>query len=181
MEGEDVAVPGNGGAAQRADRAALALVTGIAREGGEVVLAEQGVGGAPHGGQIERQRHMPVGAEGEGVVHHLVQDEITVSLFHRIEPRVKGGRDEAAFHDADVARQIGVEGAQKNGGLVQARRVEGGDLAERMNAGVGAAGTLQVDFFTPQFGQRELEAFLHRAVLGLALPAEEIGAASRRW
>ena len=55
--------------------------------------------------------------------------------------------------------------------------VEGGDLAQRMDTGVGATGALEADFFAPEFFERDLDGFLHGAFVGLALPTGEFGAA----
>jgi hypothetical protein len=52
-----------------------------------------------------------------------------------------------------------------------------GHLAERVDAGVGAAGAVHVDFLAPgQTGQGFLQNVLHGASAGLALPTAEGGA-----
>ncbi len=56
-------------------------------------------------------------------------------------------------------------------------RVEGGHLPERVDAGVGAARTLQTDFLAPDFLERGLDALLHGALGRLPLPTGELRAA----
>ncbi len=133
--------------------------------------------GPAHGGQVEGTRHVPMGVERERVLHEPVPDQVAVGFSARIETGMERGRDEAAFHDANIARQIRVERALQDRRGVEARRVEGGDLPERVDACVGAARALQADLLAPKFFQRDLDAFLHRALGGLPLPAGKIGAA----
>src|SRR5262249_38997597 len=94
-----------------------------------------------------------------------------------VKAGMEGRRDEAALHDANVARQIGVERAQQHGGVVQPRREERDNLTLRVHAGVGAATALDADFRAPDFRDGVLEALLHSALAGLDLPSGELGAA----
>ena len=113
---------------------------------------------------------MPVGVERERVLHQPVPDQITVGLAPRIKAGVKGGRNEAALHDADIARQIGIERALQHRAGMQSRRIEGGDLAQRMHACIRPARALQADFPAPDFFQGGFDALLHGPLVGLPLP-----------
>ena len=48
-----------------------------------------------------------------------------------------------------------------------------GDLAERVDAGIGAAGALDHDGLAGEGGDRLLDRLLHGAAVLLALPADE--------
>ena len=50
------------------------------------------------------------------------------------------------------------------------------DLADRVNAGVGAAAGVDADWLPRQLWQGGFQRFLHGAKAGLRLPAVEVGA-----
>ena len=71
---------------------------------------------------------------------------------------------------------MGVERVAHGIGRPVAGEIDMGDLAERMDAGIGAPGALDRDRLAGEGGDRLLDRLLHRAAVLLALPAD-IGAA----
>ena len=134
-------------------------------------------GGAAHRGEVERQRHMPgLGAE-QGVQGRVIPDEVAVLFARGIEARMKAGPRARGREHADVRRQIRVQGEGKF--LHRHAEFSAGKLhmrhhAERMNAGVGAAGPMHATRLTEDFLQRLLHALLHAETGLLHLPARVV-------
>ena len=78
--------------------------------------------------------------------------------------------------DADGWRQRAVEGSQQIGGRDGGFEFEGGDLAERVHAGVGAAGALGENRLAGEVTEGCRERRLDGGQGGLDLPAVEGGA-----
>jgi hypothetical protein len=143
------------------------------RERGEVVGARQCCGAGVQGVPVDRVRPPQLPAERErrraGVAG---VDAVLVGARRRVAAGVEpiGGLLDAS--DADVVGQQRVDRAQPR----QLRGVARADLAEGVDAGVGAAGDGQPDVGAQQRGQRALELSLDRALPGLRRPPGEAGA-----
>ena len=102
-------------------------------------------------------------------------NSVMVFFFDGAEAGVKTGRRHFAFEDANGGRHVAVEGALPFGGrhAVFLRRIEMSHLAERVDAGVGAAGAVEGIFCRPRSRGGGLERVLDGVAAGLGLPAEE--------
>jgi hypothetical protein len=88
---------------------------------------------------------------------------------------VKSGRPFARRQHADLGRQLGVEGADQRWRIDRPFERERGDLAERMDAGIGAPGARDRNVTILEFAQRRFEQTLNRGPDRLPLPADVIG------
>ena len=84
---------------------------------------------------------------------------------------VEVGRGGFGGEDADAWGEDSIEGAEEVGGGDRNVEREGGDLAESVNAGVGAAGALGEGGFAGDVVERRGEGSLNAGEVGLDLPA----------
>ena len=81
--------------------------------------------------------------------------------------------------DSNPCRKMKVEGFRESGGRVKRENFAGGDLAEGVNAPIGATGSGNGDRTVKDFEQCFFESELGGGIRILALPAEEIFSAVR--
>ena len=112
----------------------------IARERREIVLADEGRRGFPHGLNVERTWHVPGVRACERRAQAGVVDGVPIRAGGGVASRVEGAVDFARAADSDVLGEPGVEPSLEHGGLKRRCGVEGGHLAVGVNAGVCAAG-----------------------------------------
>jgi len=86
---------------------------------------------------------------------------------------VEGFGDGFGGEDADAGWERAVEGAEEVFGGDCGFQLEGCDLGEGMDAGVGAARTLREDGFAGQVAKRGRKGALNGREVGLDLPAVE--------
>ncbi len=143
--GDDViAVAGDGEAIEGAERG-IGLAGGGA-EAGEIMFAEERLGGLVHQGGIERGFDVPDAGGFEGGAGGAVEDDVAVVAGDGGEAGVPIGVGDCGSleHGDGVGVQMIVEGvADRAGGKTVGRGVgqgEQGDLAGGVDAGIGAAG-----------------------------------------
>jgi hypothetical protein len=168
---------GDGGVIQRLHRR-LGLTLEVA-EGGEVVMADQHLGGGVHGLDIQRLFHMPDQAAVQRRRGRAVEDAIEVAALGRRKPRVP-----VALGDLGLQHRDGLgptRWAFSAFSTVRAGQsfseVGVDDLAGGVDAGVGAAGRLQPDPLTGEVEDRRLDRLLHRGQAGALRLIAVIGAA----
>lgn len=133
-----------------------AVVIGLGRfvaskggEGAEVVAADEKGEGVVEKIRIELAWKMPGTASEKWGQDGRGGKFVTIGFFDGIEASVEIGRDFIAGHDADGGGEFGIEGGNPvvgiHGELVGG--VEMGDLAEGVDAGIGAARGVEADFF----------------------------------
>jgi hypothetical protein len=130
-----------------------------------------------HGAGVEAVATVVAVAAHEQVGHLAVVDDVAVELAQRVAVGVEvvvyflGGA-----HD-DIGRQAGVDGAKEDGGGQGRVGAEVDDLADGVDAGVGAAAGVDPDaLLAGQVGDGLFEGLLHGAQARLSLPAVEVGA-----
>ena len=144
-------------------------------EGAEVVLAEEGVGGAGHGPQVERARHVPRHRGEEGVRGLVLQDEVAVAPGPGRAPGVEtGGRRLGGAHGHGRLEQ-GVHRPHQPGGVHAVAHVDVDDLTPGVDAGVGAPRAHELDGVAHDHADGLGQGPRHRALPGLDGEAPEPG------
>jgi len=152
--------------------------TAVGREGAEVVgaLVEgEGLGevfGIEKAGEMPRAFCVERGKDGEGA------EFVGVGFFFGRKAGVEVSGDFLASHDANGGGKFGVESRNPVEG-VHCEVVwsgEVGDLAEGVDAGVGAAGAVKADRFLGDVRHGGFDTLLDGVGIGLDLPAAEVGA-----
>src|SRR5712691_9738393 len=153
--------------------------SGSRTEGAEVAAPTQGDEGPAHRRDAEGPGHMPRVAREERVRDRGVVDEVGVALAERRAARVEPARGLPNLAHADVVGQRGVERPEDHPRGEPGAHGQRGDLAEGVDAGVGAtrADHLRVRY-EPSRGV-ENDA-LDGAGAGLDLPAVVVGAVVRQ-
>jgi len=140
-------------------------------EAGKVVLAEESLGGGVHFIGIERLGIMPDVASIEHIRRAAIVNLVAVGF----PPRVVGGVEVfGGFFDGDdddVLREYGVETAVEVGGGKHRFRSESDDLAERVDTGVGAAGSGDAELFACDLVPGGFDGGLNGGLGRLNLPA----------
>ncbi len=160
---------------ERLDRR-LRLALGGA-EGGEIVLAGEGLRRGVHGLVVEALGNPPDAAAVDDRRRSAIEQAIEVVAPDRRETGIEIIADGFGREDGDgLAPQMGVEGVAHRVGRPVADKVDMGDLTEGMDAGVGAPGALDHDRLAAKGGDRLFDRLLYGAAVLLTLPAD-IGAA----
>ena len=158
---------------QRPHGAALARVARIARERGEVVATDEAARRLAHRRDVDRPAHPVEQVAADRRPHGRRDAAVGVAFAARVEARVEAvGRADDAL-DGDVVGQVGVERQQQALGREVARDRRVRALAQRVDAGIGAAGAFDVRLRTADRRERLLQDLLDRAEAGLPLPAVE--------
>ena len=108
-------------------------------EAREVMDADELPGGGPHALEVERVGVVIRIEAGQRIRDAAVIDAVFVALFVGHEAWVEVHADLVRLHHADVRRQVAVDGLREVRRRDRAFGVEAGDVAERMDAAVGAA------------------------------------------
>ncbi len=138
------------------------------------MFAAEGAGLGVEHGAVERARGRPFPAPAEGGLRILVEpDQIAVPPRGRAESRVEFRFHLVRRRDPEIGGEHGVERAAEFGGRPFRRHAYAGRLPPGVNARVGAAGAERRDRRIAQSREGVFERRLHRALIGLALPARE--------
>src|ERR1035438_5858457 len=130
-----------------AENVASGLVEGVERE-------RPGTGPdiGSQGGRADDRTHFFDLLKGPGVQGPRFElrraereDAVFVGFAEGAVARMEFRRDDFRAEDADAGRQAAVEGSAKVGGWNGGRKGKGGNLAKRVDAGVGATGALGKD------------------------------------
>ena len=138
-------------------------------EAREVMDADELPGGGPHALEVERVSVVVRIEAGQRVRDTAIINAVFVALFVRNEARVEVLADLVRLHHADVRGQVAVDGLREVRRRDRTFRVEAGDIAERMDAAVGAARAHDrngISFLRQELPERALELALdcrHRA------------------
>ena len=118
---------------------------------------------------------VPCAIVDEGREDWGVPEVIAVGFADGVEAGVEGWGGGGGGHDADFRGQVDIEGAEPCGGVHAAGigDVEVGDLANGVDAGVGAAAAVDGDRLGEDGGGGGFEDVLDGAAAGLGLPAAE--------
>jgi len=141
-------------------------------EGGEVVGAEDVRGGLLERGKGKVERACPEeGSEHGGADPVAGEDAVLVGFAEGAVAGVEVGGNSFDGECADAGWESPVECVVEVGGGDRNVEREGGDLAESVNAGVGAAGALREDGFAGDAVDGLGEGSLYGGQIGLDLPA----------
>jgi hypothetical protein len=125
------------------------LLVGLVRcERREVAHADEHGGGGAHRVRVERLLDPPdIGLEERGLAP---SDLVDVAPLDGIVPRVEAVRRLVDRADVDVGRQRVVEARAQHGRRQVRVELEVRDLSERVHAGVGPAGAVQLELLPPR-------------------------------
>ena len=151
-------------------------------EAREVMNADELPGGGPHALEVKRVGVVIRIEAGQRVRDAAIINAVFVALFVRHKARVEIHADLVCLHHADIRGQVTVDGLREVRRRDHAFGIEAGDVAERMDAAVGAARTHDRDgisFLRQELTKRALElaldcrdtAFRMRCCRLLDLPA----------
>lgn len=90
-------------------------------------------------------------AEQKGGKDFCVPDEVFIGFCAGIESSMKGRCFDLNLSDANLRRKIGIQCTKKSLGLKLTRGLNGSDLSDGMNSGIGATGGLDMKRFFPEF------------------------------
>ena len=150
------------------------FVISIGGERFEIMPADKQRRGGAHGLQIERARDEPGALAKQRIHRRVVPDEIAILLAGRVEPGVKFFRGAGGRQHAHVLRQPGIDGQRQFADRhfeFRARHFKMRQHAERVNAGIRAAGTVNGRPAGKQLRQRRLDLLLDAGARLLRLPA----------
>jgi hypothetical protein len=161
-------------AVERLDRR-LGLALGVA-EGGEVVPADQALGGGVHRRMVERARHAPGAGARDREVGTAVDDAVAVVALDRREARVERLRHHFGCEHRDRVRaQMRGHGVAHGVGVPALGKIDMGHLTERMHAGVSPPGPTDLDALAAERLDRCRQQALYRQAGVLHLPTHEWG------
>ena len=152
----------------------VAFIARVRRERAKVVSAHQPSCRRAHRRQVQFHRHVPRLRAQERIHRAQVPHEIAVLFGGRVKPRMEVGMTARCGQDPDVLGQMGVQRqrqlADRHPDLAS-RNLDVGHQTERMDAGVGAAGTVNSRSAGKQLRQRLFDFLLHAKTDLLHLPA----------
>ena len=117
----------------------FALVAWVGGEGGEIVFACENFGGLAHGGQVEGARDVPGPADFKRVEGVGIGDAVEVGFSFGGEAGVEAWFLASDGEDADSWGKVEVKGFGESGRRVGGGDFAGSDLAEGVDATIGAA------------------------------------------
>lgn len=147
-----------------------------AGEGGEIVFADEHVGGGDHIDFIEWIGVVVNVALEEGGADFFAPDAVLVSFGESVEAGLEVEWSLRCLQDADVRRKLAIEGAAEIIGRDRVIEIEGGADGEGVNASVSATAAFEVDGFSIECAEDLLDGALDGAQAGLDLPAMIVGA-----
>ena len=143
-------------------------------EGREVVLADEPLRRRMHRRGVERARHAPGAAALEREIGAPVDDAIEIMPLRAEKRASKSSAHPLGGQHRDRMRpQMRVERIAHRVGVPVLGEIDMRHLAERMHAGIGAAGALHRDRLAAEGLDRRGQRALHRSAVGLDLPAGE--------
>ena len=146
-------------------------------EGLVVVRAAQVLGGAAHGGHVQRFVEVVEVVALEDVRLVAVPDAVGVGLAGAGEAGVEARLDLLQGDSADVGGEVAAQAVQDFLGGQLGLGAEGDDLALGVGPGIGAAGGGDLDGLVQQAGELRLQLSLDGVVgVSLLLPALPAGA-----
>ena len=146
-------------------------------KGREIVGAFQQARGLGHGARIERARDVPGAVFFERERRLAIDDPVEIDAHGGIAPGIEAGRHfDRVEHDGGRRPQVRVERLAQHRWLCLPGEIQMAALAQRVNAGIGAARTMHAHLFAAEALDRTLQRLLHRASVALILPADEAGA-----
>ena len=107
--------------------------------------AAQALRSPRHGGGVQGTPAAANIAAQEGVRHRAVVDDVAIELAHRVAVGVEAFGHLRGAGDDDIVGQVGVDGLDEYDAVQAGIRVEIGNLADGMNAGIGAAAGVEPD------------------------------------
>ena len=172
-EGETVVGVGEEGLGD--DAAVVGLfrfVSTLGGEGAEVMRAFHHVECFLKGLGVEETWEVPSPSGGGRRENGKGAEVVGVGLTGGLKTGVEIARDFLAFYDADGGRQLGVERGNPVEGVhgEMARGVEMSDLAESVDSGIGAAGSVEAKGLFGDDGEGFFNALLDGVGIGLNLP-----------
>ena len=152
----------------------FALVSRVGSKGREVVFPGQNLGGFAQRGEIEGARNVPGPSDFERVKRISIGDPVKIGFSFGREAGVKTRFLTSNGEDSNPCREMKVEGFRQSSGRMKGGDFAGGDLAEGVNAPIGATGSCHGHRVVENFLQGFLEGELDGGIRILALPAEEV-------
>ena len=155
----------------RAGGVRVAAIAGLVLgEPPEIAHPDERVRRLAHRGQVQRVLHPPHVGFGEGGA--TPRQLIDVAPGHGIVARVEAVRHRCRLKHVDIGRQLVVDAPYERGRRQIGHDVEMRDLRDGVDAGVGAAGAIQLEIAATRHGAHRLvDLALNRACVLLNLPA----------
>lgn len=108
--------------------------------------ADEELGRLAHEAQVQPARNMPRDVAPQRIHGGMVPDEVTVLLAAGVKPGMKVGLGASGGQNPDVGGQAGVDGqcqlSSSHAGFGR-RHLKMRHHAQRVNAGIGATGTME--------------------------------------
>lgn len=164
--------------AKDAANSGLLVIIPVIRSGKsrEIVLAFEDPRGLDHGSFVERiwvMMHIP---PLERRTHRRAEQSVLVGLGNRVEAGMKTGFGLDGIENPNRGRQQAVDGALQISHRDGIRNRESRDLRERVDAGIGAAGSGDMNRLSFHAADDLFEHALDRRETRLHLPSVEFGA-----
>ena len=137
-------------------------------------MADEKPGPLADGLEIERPGNVPRPAHLHGVKEGGVDNAVEVGFAAGGKAGVKFRHFLVDGQNTDPRGKMKIEGPKKNGGGMRGRKLNGGDLAEGVNAAVGPAGSGNMERLAENFFQGGFEGELDGGMGILPLPSVEI-------
>ena len=136
--------------------------------------ADEAGRGVAHGVLIERKRIMQHVAPQHGRDDFAAIQTIAINFAAGRPARVEVRADLLGCGDANGGRQKGVQGTLKFARGKRRLRAKAADLAQRVDARVGAPSGVQLHIFLRDPTKHIHDFALHRGLVGLNLPTVEV-------
>ena len=138
----------------------------------KIVAADEHLCGLVHRGFIERTWHAPSAVDVECEVSAAIANAIAIVPLDGRKARIEIWRDVVRVKHGDgMWTQVCVEGVAHGAVIPVLGKIDMRDLAERVHAGIGAAGALNGGALSRECRNRVHQGALHRGAVVLDLPA----------
>ena len=157
-----------------ADRMRHMAACGLERA--EIVRATECGGGCRHRRHVQGAGNVPDVLAEEGAGGLRLQNQVAIGLAPRREPGVKIGRHLFDRGDPHDRWKLRVDRPSQRRPVMRVEDAGAGHLRQRVNPGVGAAGTMHLSTSAPSIcDSADFQQPLHRSAARLPLPPDELG------
>jgi hypothetical protein len=145
-------------------------------ERAEIMLSQQGLGGAMHDLLIQRIMDPRRTVTPQGGAVFPVKNQVTIGATYGAEACVEILRNFSCPQDVYIITQVGIGAAHPGMGLSYRRGVHVNNLAGGMHSGIGAPGANHPNWLIGHARQGSLQLTLDTESIILNLPPHESGA-----
>jgi hypothetical protein len=144
-------------------------------EGRKIMLSYQVVTGLSHGDEIQLTTDMPTSPVQHWATRQAIQQQVAILLPAHPASRLEFERDDLCADHRHILRECRIEPLAHISSPTAPSGGKRHDLGQGMNTGVGTPTGGHDCLVSKQVSHRLLDHPLHRALLGLTLPADEAG------